>query len=73
MAEAEKYMAEVNEAKREKSQVEDINRSCMISAMRKKTLQGRRWPDPRHCRADFPREERPRLDVGAALEIAGDL
>ena len=32
-----------------------------------------RWLDPRHCRADFPREERPRLDVGAALEIAGDL
>ena len=44
-------MAEVNEAKREKSQVEDINRSLYDFRYEEK--------DPRHCRADFPREERP--------------
>ena len=65
-------MAEVNEAKREKSQVEDINRSLYDFRYEEKDAY-KVDPDPRHCRADFPREERPRLDVGAALEIAGDL
>lgn len=67
-------MAEVNEAKREKSQVEDINRSLYDFRYEEKdAYKVDAGLTPRHCRADFPREERPRLDVGAALEIAGDL
>ena len=67
-------MAEVNEAKREKSQVEDINRSLYDFRYEEKdAYKVDAGLTPAICRADFQREERSRLDVGAALEIAGDL
>ena len=48
-------MAEVNEAKREKSQVEDINRSLYDFRYEEKdAYKVDAGLTPRHCRADFP-------------------
>lgn len=67
-------MAEVNEAKREKSQVEDINRSLYDFRYEEKdAYKVDAGLTPAIVEQISREEERPRLDVGAALEIAGDL
>ena len=66
-------MAEVNEAKREKSQVEDINRSLYDFRYEEKDAYKVDAGLTPAIVEQISREERPRLDVGAALEIAGDL